>query len=289
MSQQIQRLENQFSTSVVATPQPGAIAIETQRATVEATAQIAIAKQFPRNPMASMDAILNECMREDLAKKATYAYVKGGTEVTGPSIRLAETIAREWGNISFGLRELSQKDGVSEIEAVAWDVEKNVKSSVIFQVLHRRSKRDKRTNNLFHIPLEDSRDIYEHIANQGSRRLRSRILAVIPGDVVDRAVRQCQLTLSASISLDDEAIKKMLGKFAEFSVTKEMIEKRLQRRLETITPAQFIRLREIFNSLRDGMSAPSDWFELPQAEVKETQAETLKDLLKIEEEREIGQ
>ena len=35
---------------------------------------------------------------------------------------------------------------------------------------------------------------------------------------------------------------------------------RIQRRLDTITPAQFVNLRKIYNSLKDEMSKPEDWF-----------------------------
>jgi hypothetical protein len=55
--------------------------------------------------------------------------------------------------------------------------------------------------------------------------------------------------------------KKLVDAFAAYKVSKEQIEKRIQRRLDTITPAQLIQLRKIYNSLRDGMSGPADWFE----------------------------
>jgi hypothetical protein len=53
----------------------------------------------------------------------------------------------------------------------------------------------------------------------------------------------------------------MVARFAEIGVTKEQIEARIQRRIETIQPAQVIQLRNVFNSIRDGMSSPSDWFD----------------------------
>ena len=46
-----------------------------------------------------------------------------------------------------------------------------------------------------------------------------------------------------------------------FGVIQDMIEKKIQRRLDSITPAQVVSLRKIYNSLKDGMSKPSDWFE----------------------------
>ena len=37
--------------------------------------------------------------------------------------RLAEEAARCWGNVDFGIKELSQKDGESEMLAYCWDME----------------------------------------------------------------------------------------------------------------------------------------------------------------------
>ena len=40
-----------------------------------------------------MEKILNACTRATLAQGALYSYPRGGQEVTGPGIRLAEAMA----------------------------------------------------------------------------------------------------------------------------------------------------------------------------------------------------
>jgi hypothetical protein len=55
---------------------------------------------------------------------------------------------------------------------------------------------------------------------------------------------------------------KMVDAFAGWGITKEHIEKRIQRRIDTIQPAQVIALKRIYASLRDDMSTPGDWFEI---------------------------
>src|SRR5215469_5134717 len=87
------------------------------RAVAEVQASYVIAKKFPRNEHQAYIKIIDSCKRPFLAEQAMYAYPKGGTLVTGPSIRLAEVMARSWGNIDFGIRELSQVNGVSTVEA----------------------------------------------------------------------------------------------------------------------------------------------------------------------------
>jgi hypothetical protein len=171
-----------------------------------------------------------------------------------------------------GIVELEQKNGESICEAYALDLESNYKESKIFSVPHVRST--KRGS----YRLEDPRDIYELVANNGSRRERACILSVIPGDIVDEAVEQCTKTLMANADVSPENVKKMCDMFnAEFNVTREQIEKRIQRRIDSITPAQMVNLRSIYNSLKDGMSNPADWFEMEEQKSETSAAKSGKD------------
>lgn len=229
--------------------------VEQSRAIAEAQGAMVIAKRFPRDQVAAMDRINNACQRQTLAEGALYTYARGGTDITGPSIRLAEAIAQNWGNIQFGIRELEQRNGESTVEAFAWDVETNTRQVKTFQVKHERHTKRGVTK------LSDPRDVYELVANQGARRLRACILGVIPGDVVDTAVKQCDTTLRIKADVTPERIKAMVEKFTEFSVTTEQIEKRIQRRMEAMTPAQMVGLGKIYTSMKEGMSTAKDWFE----------------------------
>lgn len=228
---------------------------ETQRAIAEVQAAMILARQFPRNEQECLDRMMVAFQRQGLAEAALYSYSRGGTEITGPSIRAAEAIAQAWGNMQFGVRELSQSHGESTVEAFAWDVQTNTRQVKVFQVKHERSKK---TGN---VRLTDPRDIYELVANQGARRLRACILGVIPGDIVEAVVDQTETTLKAKANTSPEALKKLVDAFGQYSVTKEMIEKKIQRHLESMTPAQLVNMRKIYNSLKDGMSKPGDWFE----------------------------
>ncbi|MCZ0750080.1 hypothetical protein [Aeromonas enteropelogenes] len=233
----------------------GLVAIEQQRVIQEVQAAMVIAKKFPRNPVEATDRILQACSRPTLAEGALYTYNRGGSEVTGPSIRLAEALAQAWGNIQFGVRELEQRQGESVVEAFAWDVETNTKQLKIFTVPHVRPGANRQK------PLDEPRDIYEVVASNGARRLRACILGVIPGDVIEAAQRQCEVTLNTYADTSPESIKRMLDIFSdEFGVTSEQIQAYLGRRADAMLPAQYVQMRKIYASLRDGMSKPSDWF-----------------------------
>lgn len=254
---------NPFAASVPAQARVGGNAVaqtDQQRAIAEVQAAMMIARMNPRDPIVAMDRILNACARPTLADAAVYTYSKGGSDVSGPSIRLAEAMAQSWGNIQFGIRELDQQGGESTVQAYAWDVETNTRREITFQVPHVRFTRKGSYD------LKDPREVYELVANQGSRRLRACILAVIPGDVTEAAVAQCETTMKSKADTSPEAMQKMVAAFADFGVTKEQIEKRIQRRLDAIQPAQVVNLKKVYASLRDGMSAVSDWFETEDAD-----------------------
>ncbi|WP_429056763.1 hypothetical protein [Aeromonas jandaei] len=233
----------------------GLVAVEQQRAIQETQAAMVIAKKFPRNQVEATDRILQACSRPTLAEGALYSYTRGGADVTGPSIRLAEAIAQAWGNIQFGIRELEQRRGESVVEAFAWDIETNTKQLKTFTIPHIRHTSTGQKK------LEDPRDIYELVANNGARRLRACILGVIPGDVIEAAQRQCEVTLNTHADTSPESIKRMLDTFsAEFGVDSDQIQAYLGRRPDAMLPAQYVQMRKVYASLRDGMSKPSDWF-----------------------------
>jgi hypothetical protein len=109
-------------------------------------------------------------------------------------------------------------------------------------------------------PLTDPREVYEHVANNGARRLRACILGVIPGDVTEAAVEWCNATLKASCDVGPESQKKMLEVFKKIGVTREQIEAKIQRRVDAIQPAQMIMLRNIYTAIADGVAAAGDYF-----------------------------
>ena len=240
---------------VAARPQNAVANTDQHRAIAEVQAAMMIARMNPRDPIVAMDKILNACSRPTLANVAVYTYSRGGSDISGPSIRLAEAMAQSWGNIKTSVREMDQAGGVSTVQAIAWDLETGYQCDKVFHVPHIRYTKNGSKR------LEDPRDIYELIANNGARRLRACILAVIPGDVTEAAVAQCETTMHASADTSPEATKKMLAAFEAYGVTREQIEKRIQRRLDAIQPAQVVNLKKVYASLRDGMSAPADWFD----------------------------
>ncbi len=217
---------------------------------------IVSAKRFPRDEDLALKKILKACERTKLAESSMYSYARGGSDITGPSIRLAEAAAKYWGNLQYGIREISQEGGESAMEAFCWDLETNTLSTKSFKIPHKRHTRKGVKT------LTDPRDIYELTANFGARRLRACILAVIPQDVMEEATEACTKTLQKGDGTPfADRVAGMIAHFEKSGITQEMISKRIQKNIEAMSEADFVSLKKIFVSLRDGMSKPGDWFD----------------------------
>lgn len=236
---------------------PGGSALDVQgsRAIAEVQAAAIMAKKFPRDEKAAYARIMQACRRRSLAEQAEYEYPRGGQKITGPSIRLAEAVAQGWGNLDTGVMELERKPGESVALAYCVDLETNYRKAVTFSVPHIRDKKSGAER------LTESRDIYERVMNDGSRRLRNCIMAVVPGDIFDAALDQCAQTMKTDAEPLQDRIRKMFSAMKEFGVTQEMIERKFGCKLEALSENNMTSLRGIYQSIKDGVGSVATHFE----------------------------
>lgn len=233
--------------------------IQTAGEVTKMLASMQIALAHPRDIVKCLDKMRNACMRKRLAEQATYCYVRGGTNVEGPSIRLVEAMAAIWGNIKSGFRIIEQGVDFTKIEAYAIDLETNSEFPREEVIRHYRKSQGKE------ILLTEARDIRELVANYASRAVRACLEKIIPSDIIDECLEQCDMTLkNDDANTDPEKIRALVQAFASLKVSQSMIEAKIQRHVDAILPAQVIQLRKIYMSLKDGMSKVEDWFRVQQ-------------------------
>lgn len=228
----------------------------------EIQAAVVMAKRFPRNQVAAEKRILDACLRKGLAEASQYSFPRGKETVSGPSIRMAEMMAQNWGNLDFGIIELDRANGVSQMMSYCWDLETNVRQTRVFSIKHiRETKRGS-------YKLTDERDIYELTANQGARRLRACILASIPADIIEEALKACDKTMLGNDAKRPmkERITDMVKFFERFSVTQEHIEKYVGHPLtvDRVTETEMLNLKKICAALKDNHAHASDYFDIPK-------------------------
>lgn len=241
-------------------PTSATVEIEQSRAMHEVQAAYVIAKKFPRDTNAAFTRIIESCKRITLAEKSMYSYPRGKKTVSGPSIRLAEVLAQNYGNIDCGVREIERRQGVSIAESYCIDLETNTRVAKTFEVPH-----EMKADNVMK-KLTDPRDIYELVANNGARRLRACILGVIPVDFIEAAVAQCKQTIARGNGEPIvDRVRKMILAFKDVGVNQEMIEDYLGHKMDTVIGDEIAELVGVYNSIKEGNAKANDFFNLKES------------------------
>lgn len=228
----------------------GAVTVESDRAIAEAQGQLILAKRFPRDMTKAHADLMAACKSKAFAEKAFYAKPQGGSTVKGPSIRMAEEVARVYGNCQYGHRELSRDSKKSEIEVYFWDMENNNYNKRQITVMHVIDTREGPK------PMRDQSQIDMKINNIASKQVRGLILAGVAKWLVEDAVAECAKTIAGNNEEPLESrVRKMTQAFAKFGVTTERLEKHLGHKLDQTTLDEVVDLQGMFNSLRDGTPA----------------------------------
>ena len=237
-----------------------ATVVEQTRAMEEVRAAVVVAQQCPRDVSRAVVSMMESCRQKALAERAFFRYPRAGEQISGPSVHLARDLARCWGNIQYGIHELSRDDagGSSEMLAYAWDVETNTRSASIFIVPHARDVKRKRQ------PIVELRDVYENNANMGARRVREAIFAVLPAWFTEQAKQTCHETLSGSGAGEPPVAKQAADLVHNFekrvNVSAAQLEAKVGRPVAVWDHDDLAKLRVVAASLARGEATVSDEF-----------------------------
>jgi hypothetical protein len=118
-----QQPDNQDTTAIEVAP----VHVLSLITKAEIDIQISTAKAFPRSltqfkqkvmSMATIDA--------EVAESCTYVVPRGGKQITGPSVRLAEMVAAAYTNLRTGARVVYQDDKKIVAQGIVHDMENNI-------------------------------------------------------------------------------------------------------------------------------------------------------------------
>jgi len=231
-----------------------ATAVEQARAVAEVHAAVVVAQQRPRDMARAEFEMKDVCARLSLANRAFYSVPNRGN---GPTVHLMRELARIWGNIQYGVHELRRDDdaGESEVQAFAWDVQTNTRSTRTFVVPHARMKKvnGKQTREA----LIDLGDIYLSNQNVGARAVRECISTVLPTWFTEAAQDLCRSTLENGEGTPlTERISNMVGKFNAIGISLERLESKIGRKKGQWTAADVADAVIAYTSItRDGLDA----------------------------------
>jgi hypothetical protein len=252
-----------FGGELEASGQTASAALAAQaRAQVEA--RYIMAKRFPRDVEVVRQALLKECKRPLFAANAIYRKPVGKEGIEGPSIRFAEAATRCMTNIDTAVTTVYEDDASRIVEVSATDLESNVRfpATIVVQKTVERSKvRDgqtvlsRRINSrgyeVFVVQATDD-EVMTKANALISKNLRTCLLRLIPGDLIDEAMSVCYETQRNKAAQDpDAAVRLMLEAFATIGASAEDVARYLGHPLIETTPDEITDMRAVWNAINN--------------------------------------
>lgn len=206
-------------TGVPLSPEQMSLAVSLTKAEIDQ--QVATAKTYPRSIARVTQNILSlVTIDEEAAKECNYALPRGGKPITGPSIRLAEIVAGQWGNNRNGARVLhvDRAEKYVEAEGVFLDLETNTATTA--RVRRRIVDSKGRLYN------DDMIIVTGNAACSIAKR--NAILGGVPKAVWRKAHEAALATIKGDIKTLSERRDAAMKAFAAFGVKPEQIFAALQ-------------------------------------------------------------
>lgn len=237
-----------------------------QAAEIEAMvkARVALARYSPRDMDVVRQRILADCARPVFADKAIYAKPVGGKSIEGPSVRLAEAMARNMGNMLIDATIAEETLERRRIRVYAMDLETNTTAAadvVIDKTVERREAGDRevigRRRN------SSGKDVFIVLATEDellnktnaavAKMRRNKILELIPSDIAEEAEGKCNETLAAADAKDPAGARKRLcDAFFAIGVAADALKAYIGHGLDTLSPSELQQLRRVHNSIKEG-------------------------------------
>lgn len=193
-------------------------------ARAEIDMQITTAKAYPRDAKRAIEyATQLATMDEDTAESCFYSLSrkdKDGKvkEIKGGSIRLAEIVATAWGNLHAATRIVENDGMFVTAEAVAWDLETNVRIATQNRVsIHGKNKS---TGEIYTY----NADMQQMACNSASAKaLRNSIFKVIPLALVNRVLERAMKYAVGDQKTLNTKRNKLFDRFKQMGVEQQKI------------------------------------------------------------------
>lgn len=242
----------------------------------ELDTQISTAKAYPRNTQKFLEeATTIATLDQETSESCIYSVPRGYKDgaqnfVKGESIRLAEIVANAWGNLHAAAR-IVENDGKSiTVEAVAWDLEKNLKvgKQVKRSILNRDGK----------VYTQDMQVMAINAAS--SIALRNAILSVIPRALVKKVYAAAVKNAIGDQTKFPQRVKALFDRFAKLSIDKEKILFYFGRKSDLeITPEDVEEMIGIGTALKDKNLSIDKAFVIERESSTDTKANDLNNRL----------
>jgi len=239
--------------------------------------QIATAKRFPRSVVNfKREAEAMATLDEDTAATMFYVIPRGGKNIEGPSVRLAEIVGSAWGNLRYSAQIIAIENKQIVAQGTCLDLEKNVAAQV---EIRRRitDKNGKRFND----------DMIGVTANAAcSIALRQAIFKVVPFAYIKGIYGKAQeVSIGKGLTMEQRR-SRAFEWFTKIGAKQEDVFKVIKKKgVEDVTVDDLITLQGIRTAVMEGETtweAILKEFEKPVASEEKPGLDGLTDKLKGE-------
>lgn len=253
-----------------------------EQAKAQVQARYIMALQRPRDILEARERLLKDCKRPLFADAAIY-HKPVGEGLEGPSIRMAEAAARALTNIltsATAIYDDAQKRIVhvsaTDLEAnITYDLDvtvaKTVERSSVPQGRKCLSSRINSNGKTTYTIEATDEEIIDKEKAHISKAMRTCLLRLVPGDLLDEAMATCYETLDKKDAEDpDAAVKRMCDSFAEVGVNVAMLTDMLGHEPSKTNKAEMRKLRGILNAIK---ADETTWAQVVAARVDEKRSD----------------
>lgn len=218
----------------------------------EISMQLEAAHRFPR----STQRFLREAgglatLSREVAESCMYSLPRGGKILTGPSVRLAEIIASRWGNLHVGARVIDETESVVIAQAIAWDLQHNLRITVEAQRGIKKSNGRRYDDDMIRVT---------GMAAMAIAR-RNVIFTVVPRAYVDQIYNEARACAVGDAKTLAERREDWLARLSKMGVSPERVFARLGiAGAADITLDHGVTLIGLSNAIRKGESQVDEAF-----------------------------
>lgn len=212
----------------------------------EIDSAIATARAYPRQMKVVVDNIVTlATMDEATAAECIYALNRGGKAIRGPSIRMAEIIAQQWGNNRVDARVIETDRTNKEIVAEATFHDLQTNSLVKASVRRRISDKHGRLYNADMIVITGNAAC--------SIARRNAILAGVPKAIWNQGLKAAEQIVRGDAKTLVERRDAAVAAFAHFGATPAQVFQLLGvKGMDDIGLDELVTLRATYSSIKDG-------------------------------------
>jgi hypothetical protein len=122
----VERREMELETTTEEQDSPMAMAIVSASVRAELDQQIVTARANPRSIKRFVNECLDlACLSEEVASECYFVLPRGGKNIEGPAVRLAEIVQYAWGNSQSGSQVIDEGEEFVTAQGVFYDLERN--------------------------------------------------------------------------------------------------------------------------------------------------------------------